>query len=187
MADAKITALTEKTTPLLTDMMVLVDDPAGTPVTKKATKQNIAGGSIALSGNFTTASTTGVDITGLSFAIAANEIYTVEVYGTASKATSATGMKIAIACPASATIAGVQYGGGATLAAVEAPSLISAINTLGTTFATGTAIRVGFRLAFRVVNSSSAGTISIQAATVTSNTLTVYAGTYMIFRKSTNV
>ena len=35
MADSKITALTENTSPIGTDLMVMVDDPTGTPVTQK--------------------------------------------------------------------------------------------------------------------------------------------------------
>ncbi|MEK7112181.1 MAG: hypothetical protein AAB875_02535, partial [Patescibacteria group bacterium] len=37
MADAKITALTENTAPLTTDILPMVDDPAGTPLTQKVT------------------------------------------------------------------------------------------------------------------------------------------------------
>lgn len=41
MADAKITALTEDTAPQPTDILATVDDPAGTPVTKKAQIANL--------------------------------------------------------------------------------------------------------------------------------------------------
>ena len=44
MADAKITALTENTTPLPTDIVPIVDDPAGTPVTQKVTLGNLLQG-----------------------------------------------------------------------------------------------------------------------------------------------
>jgi hypothetical protein len=37
MADLKITALTENTTPLNTDIIPMVDDPGGTPATQKMT------------------------------------------------------------------------------------------------------------------------------------------------------
>lgn len=40
MADAKITALTENTTPATTDLLAIVDDPAGTPATQKITLLN---------------------------------------------------------------------------------------------------------------------------------------------------
>lgn len=41
MADAKVTALTELTDPASTDVIPIVDDPSGTPVTKKVTLENI--------------------------------------------------------------------------------------------------------------------------------------------------
>ena len=37
MADSKITALTENTSPLVTDILPMVDDPGGTPLTQKVT------------------------------------------------------------------------------------------------------------------------------------------------------
>jgi len=40
MADAKITALTELTSALSSDVIVIVDDPGGTPITKKVTLAN---------------------------------------------------------------------------------------------------------------------------------------------------
>lgn len=41
MADEKITELTELTTPVDADLISIVDDPAGTPVTKKVTVGNL--------------------------------------------------------------------------------------------------------------------------------------------------
>jgi hypothetical protein len=41
MADAKITGLTENTTPLVTDIAAVVDDPSGSPVTQKITLANL--------------------------------------------------------------------------------------------------------------------------------------------------
>ena len=41
MADTKITDLTEESSPVLTDIMVVVDDPSGTPTTKKLTLTNL--------------------------------------------------------------------------------------------------------------------------------------------------
>lgn len=42
MADSKITALTANTTPLITDIMAIVDDPGGTPLSQKITLQDLA-------------------------------------------------------------------------------------------------------------------------------------------------
>ena len=41
MADQKITALTELTTPAGVDLLAIVDDPAGTPITKKITLDSL--------------------------------------------------------------------------------------------------------------------------------------------------
>lgn len=41
MADAKITQLTANTTPSEEDLLPMVDDPAGTPVTKKVTRDDL--------------------------------------------------------------------------------------------------------------------------------------------------
>lgn len=43
MADAKITALSENTTPIGTDIIPIVDDPGGTPATQKVTLNSLAG------------------------------------------------------------------------------------------------------------------------------------------------
>jgi hypothetical protein len=136
-----------------------------------------------LTSNFTTSSTS-VTSTNLSFPISANEIYYVTIEGTASKASSTTGMKLAISAPSGCTISGEAYLGGNSLATAPTPSLLTAINTLGSTFATGAGIQVTFRMTFQVTNSTTAGNITLQAATVSSNTATIYAGTRMNWIKA---
>ena len=42
MANTKISALTANTTPALTDILPMVDDPAGTPATQKVTLQSVS-------------------------------------------------------------------------------------------------------------------------------------------------
>jgi len=44
MADQKITQLTAETAPIGTDLLVMVDDPAGTPATEKVTMQDVVQG-----------------------------------------------------------------------------------------------------------------------------------------------
>jgi len=41
MADQKVTALDEETTPALGDLLYIVDDPSGSPTSKKVTVQNV--------------------------------------------------------------------------------------------------------------------------------------------------
>lgn len=144
------------------------------------------GGSAYLTSNFTTTNTTATN-TNLTFAIAANEKYVIDIEGTCSKAVSATGIKFAIAAPAGCTISGIQYGGAALLATPLVPSLITSINTLGTTCATGIGITVAFKIHATVINSSTAGSITLQCATVTSNTATIFSGTSMVWVKATGL
>ena len=47
MADAKLTALDEQTTPGDDDLLYVVDDPAGTPVERKVTKANLFAAHVA--------------------------------------------------------------------------------------------------------------------------------------------
>lgn len=140
-------------------------------------------GGTHLASDFTTSSTTAVS-TSLSFTAAANSVYRVTISGTASKATSSTGLKLAIDAPAGSTIKGVQYGGQASLSTALQNSLISTISTLGGTFATGTGVEVPFRMEFILETSSTAGAVTLQGATVTSNTATIYARTSMFWTKS---
>lgn len=143
-------------------------------------------GSKCLTAYFGTDSVTAVS-TYLSFAIAASEVWSVDVYGTCQKDVGTNGLKFAVAAPASCTIAGFQLGGGATLAAPLVPSLITAINTLGTVLSTGDGVVVLFELHFRVANVANAGSITIQIAAVTDQTAFVGVGTIMNYRRTTQV
>lgn len=63
MANAKITQLTALTTPAIVDLLPIVDDPSGTPVTKKVTVADVIGliypiGSIYISTSSTNPGTT---------------------------------------------------------------------------------------------------------------------------------
>jgi hypothetical protein len=58
MADAKLTALTENTSPVKDDLLYMVDDPAGTPLDRKVEFENLPkatgmGATISVEGNST--------------------------------------------------------------------------------------------------------------------------------------
>lgn len=59
MADQKITDLTALTTPDAGDLLAIVDDPGGTPVTKKITVADLLGGGAAPSVLFANGATSG--------------------------------------------------------------------------------------------------------------------------------
>ena len=57
MADKKISALTSLTTPNDEDLLVIIDDPNGTPISKKVTVKTLFGNipsNTAITGNFST-------------------------------------------------------------------------------------------------------------------------------------
>jgi hypothetical protein len=131
----------------------------------------------------TTSNTTATN-TNLTFSIAANTTYRIMIAGTASKATATTGMKLAIGAPTGCTIKAVQLSGQAVLSTAMTNSIISSINTLGATFATGIGVEVPFRIEGTITNGSTAGSITLQFASVTSNVATIYAGSVMQLTKA---
>jgi len=135
-----------------------------------------------LSSDFNTSNTTATN-TNLTIAVEANTAYRIMINGSASKATSSTGMKISIGAPTGTTIkANASLGQNAISTIVN--SFITSVNSLGSTFANGVAVEVPFRVEGIIVTGSTAGSITLQAATVTSNAATIYANTLMTLTKS---
>ena len=96
MADSKITNLTAETAPLNTDVTVMVDDPGGTPVTKKITLLNLLRGlythvSTSSAAATTAANTTPVSVTGAVFTYENNAIYRIWVMGRLNSTAATTG------------------------------------------------------------------------------------------------
>lgn len=102
MADAKITALTEMTSPLTTDVMPVVDDPSGTPVTQKITLANLS--KVV---PFTTVRKTGLDqgaastsftnsVNEMDFTLAANSNYIFDYYVRYQTAANTTGLVLGL-------------------------------------------------------------------------------------------
>lgn len=144
-------------------------------------------GAVFLSSSFNFNGTSATD-SNLEFAIGANESYLVTIEGSAMRSGSSNGIKLAIGAPSGTTINGEAYLGGGTLAAAPVPSLLTAINTLGTTFATGNGVRVTFRMSF-MVSTTTAGFIVLQAAesSNTTGTSSIAAGTRMSWSKATGL
>jgi hypothetical protein len=131
-----------------------------------------------LSTNYTNATTSLTDVTGLSFAIAASEIWTAR-FALKVNGADANGLKIAIAIPSGATILGMVNGNVATVTAYSS-DIISASATAGIAFATSSATGSVIIVDLTVVNSTTAGTVQLQALKVTSGTATIYANSNMI-------
>lgn len=75
MAQVKITQLTEKTSPVASDLIEIVSDPSGTPASRKATlKNSVEGSAVAI--------TTGVAEAGRTVKLDANGVLDISMYST---------------------------------------------------------------------------------------------------------
>jgi hypothetical protein len=117
--------------------------------------------------------------TNLSFSIAANEVWIVDIEFTG-QCSSTGGSKFQISAPTGATIEGWHYGTSTGLT-VDIKNRITAINTMtGTAAHTVATTPAPNRIRVRVKNSSTAGTVALGFASVTATqTTTIFAGAMM--------
>lgn len=129
--------------------------------------------------NFTTTGTGATTITGLSFNIGANEVWVVDVQITA-QCSSTGGVKYAVSGPSGATIEGWLLSSTSAITTLSYQR-ITAINTLTGTAAHTVATTPGpDMIRFVITASSTAGAVTIQAASGTSGqTTTVFIGSSM--------
>lgn len=137
------------------------------------------------SADLTTTNTTATDATGFGFSIAANEVWSFEIYCKIGSS-SAAGTKYAINMPSGATIMAQVFGSLASATAFDVDT-ITAATTLGRVFNTGaltTAAEGAFvKIQGVVANGATPGTVQFQHGKVTSGTSTIYANSYMIARR----
>lgn len=141
---------------------------------------------MSLLNNFTTTAQTAT-ATNLTFAVAANEIWEIEYFGTC-QCSSTGGVKYQITAPVSATVQGwLQSSTSAILTLTY--QRITAISTLTATAAHTVATTPGQdQIIARVKNGANAGSITIAANAVTSTqTTTIFAGAILTARKVTEV
>ena len=139
-----------------------------------------------LGSNFTTTSTSAAN-TNLKFAIGANESYYVVVEGSISKSSNSSGSKLAVSVPSGATVSGETYGGAGSLTNAQVMNILSANTLTSNAISTATGVQVPFRMTFTVTSSTTTGNVIIQAASVSSGTTTIYAGTRMTWTKVTSL
>lgn len=125
-----------------------------------------------LSSAFTTSSTTSVDITGLSFAIGANEVWYIDCYMQTTKDVTS-GMKFGITGPASSKITCTMFGAVAAGNAFIADELTDATpGDMAVTFNTTTGNHVA-HFTGTISTGASSGTVQMQVRSVTSGTVTI--------------
>lgn len=133
---------------------------------------------LRLTANFTTTNATATS-TALSFNIAANEVWTVDVQLTA-QCSSTGGVKFAVAAPTGATIEGWIYASSSSATTLLYQRL-TAIGTLmaAAAYTVATTPAPGI-LRFTIVNGATAGQVTIQAASgVAAQTTTIFAGSWL--------
>lgn len=125
--------------------------------------------------DFTTTSTTLVDVTGMGFSIAANEVWAFElnVYGST---TNTAPIQFAVNAPSGATGIGIQQ---KFLTGSFTNGSVTTINTAFASVATNVATTL-YRLTFSVINSSNAGTVQIRIQAASAGTADVPVGSYII-------
>jgi hypothetical protein len=133
------------------------------------------------SADVTNNTTSLANVTGLSFAIGANEVWAFEV-NCRIGSSSAAGAKYGFTVPSGATIEGICFGTGSTATGfltdrISAGATAGAtFNTAGITTAAACAI---LRITGVVANGATPGTVQFQQLKVTSGTATVYANSML--------
>jgi hypothetical protein len=182
MADQKISQLTAATSVTGTDIIPIVQSSTTKSATFSIIKDYIISAITTTSqvagSNFTTTSLSLVNITGLTFAAAANTTYEINVLLRV-QSTSTAGLTPGINYSAAGATVSVTGSGVTTANNVTAFGL-SALNT-ATTPAYATVANVDRNIIMQgvLITGANTGNITIQIAKVTSGTATVYIGSRM--------
>lgn len=168
---------------LVTDGSGVASWSATLPAVNGMALTNFANGRVA-SDVTTTDGTNLVDVTGLSFAVAASEKWTFEVW--IKQGNSSTGgNKFAVNFPAAATVLASFKGNGGGLNSSLFTEWVTAADTVISNTWHTIASANGFAMIEGYIsNGANAGTVQIRARPNTNGqTLTVYAGSYLVARR----
>ena len=141
MADIKVTSLSEETTPISTDIVMMVDDPGGTPVSKKVEIGNLIKGRVDEI----------VGVTGASKTLALSDANTFQRLNRASAQTITIPNNSSVAIPTGTRITlGRQGAGVPTIQGATGVSLYSANSnaTISPQYGCATLIKIANNLWF---------------------------------------
>jgi hypothetical protein len=138
---------------------------------------------VRITSNVTTTSGTAADVTGLSFAIAASEVWAFEIH-LMTMCSTVNGHKWALDIPTSCAVAASLRGSRATAASIISDDIL-ADDTLSTTVGTGTYTTGGWVDIIGIVtNSTNAGTVQVRfAANTAGDTITAKAQSFILARR----
>ncbi len=130
----------------------------------------------------TTTATAAADVTGMSFAIAASEVWSVE-WNLQNGCSGTGGVKWTITVPASATFRGVALGMSTGVTALTS-AVMTVSGTLTIAFNAVASTAGWMRITAVIVNSTTAGTVQLRFASTTSGqTSTVYTNSSQVARR----
>lgn len=130
------------------------------------------------SSDFTTASTSFVNVTGLNFPVLANKNYAVFVNLITNK-TDANGLAIQFTGPASPTKILIRLAESTTSLTAVIVEYLSAFSSPSSTFNTVNGDGILYSQIFNLSNGANAGTVQLQLRAVTGGTAKIYAGSYI--------
>ena len=133
---------------------------------------------ISLESDFTTPSTSFVNVTGVSFPVEANKRYAVSYYILTNK-NDTSGLAIQFTGPASPTKISLRQFVGTTSFANTVANIITAFSTASTTFNTFNGDSFATASTGIIDNGANAGTVQLQLRAVTGGTARIYAGSYL--------
>lgn len=137
-----------------------------------------------VTGDFSTSSTTFVAVTGLSFTIAANEVWSFQSLLSTNVNTGSAGLKLGVVLPGTATMEVIGFGSLGANTSNRFDRLTTSASVGGSTNGTtayNTVAADGFAtVSGTVFAGSNSGTVQIVMLKVTSNTATAYKGSSMV-------
>ena len=138
-----------------------------------------------LTANYTNA-TNGLTAVGLGWQIGANEVWTGE-FNLSGQCSGTGGTKFAITIPAGATIEAEFLGITSAVTALTSSRVTASATVTAQTFWTAAAVPGPVWIRVTVVNGSTAGSVALEAESVTNGqTTTIFAGSYVTCRETAN-
>lgn len=132
----------------------------------------------SLASNYTNATTSLTDVTGLSLTVAASEHW-VATFTIKCNGADANGLKFGFTFPSGGTMMGVVNGNVATITAYSS-DVMTTTATAGIAYATSSATGSVVIITVDFLNSTTPGTLQLQALKVTSGTATIYGQSSML-------
>lgn len=195
MADTKISQLTEATETSIDDLLVIVDDPAGTPVTKKITEKSLYNSrklmSIVPAATFSLGTGTSVQsafpTTGDVFTLEGSTTYEIEGYYRITKSGTTCTVGMAFALGGGASVTSIDYcviSQSAAVNTVGQTQDTTSVNQVAATVVTTTATTAVWMKFSGLIRMNAGGTVTPQiifSASPTSPVMT--ANSYIKFTK----